>query len=322
MDTIIDHNINKAIELLNNDELVAIPTETVYGLAGNALKENVVQKIFTVKNRPLYNPLIVHVYALSQIENYVRIIPFNAVKLLEAFSPGPLTLLLPKKNIIPNITTAGLQNVAVRVPNHPLTLALLKALSYPLAAPSANLFGYISPTTAQHVYKQLNKKIPYILDGGPCQTGIESTVVGFNNNGEPVVYRMGAITNEQIKEVCGICLTKEHNKDTTIESPGMIAYHYSPNTKLIAVNNIQEAINTHGHKRMGVITFYKTKGKDKVQHLITLSKNKNLTEAATNLYAAMHTLDEMSLDIIITELLPNEGIGKAINEKIIKAAAK
>jgi len=174
MQTITGTNIIKAKQFLNTGEVVAIPTETVYGLAANALDTAAVIKIFEVKNRPSFNPLIVHCDSWQAAQNYVEHIPVKANLLAENFTPGPLTFLLPKKNNIPDLVTAGSEKVAIRVPNHPLTLSLLQSLDFPLAAPSANPFGYISPTTAKHVWESLNGKIPYILDGGAAKVGLES----------------------------------------------------------------------------------------------------------------------------------------------------
>ena len=182
--------LSTAIELLRRDEVVAIPTETVYGLAGNALYPKAIASIFEIKNRPRFDPLIVHASSVERLSQYANAFPEAARRLADQFMPGPLTLLLDKAAIIPDLVTAGSPRVALRVPNHPLTLSLLQQLDFPLAAPSANPFGYISPTTAQHVADQLGSQIPYILDGGPCQVGVESTIVGFED-GQAVVYRKG-----------------------------------------------------------------------------------------------------------------------------------
>ena len=182
MQTMIGHDIKRAAELLRAGELVAVPTETVYGLAANALDENAVLKIYHAKDRPRFNPLILHVNAVEKIKNYVTEIPEDCIKLVTAFSPGPITFLLNKKDSVPDLITAGSKKVAIRIPDHPLLTVLLKQLDFPLAAPSANPSGYVSPVTAQHVYEGLNGKIPYILDGGECKIGVESTIVGFENH--------------------------------------------------------------------------------------------------------------------------------------------
>lgn len=196
--TYIGKDIETAVALLENNKVIAIPTETVYGLAGNALNPCVVNKIYEIKKRPLTNPLIIHLHDTIHINKYVKNIPAIAKKLAEHFWPGALTLLLPKNHLIPDIVTAGLPHVAIRIPSHPTTIKLLRQLDFPLAAPSANPFGYISPTTAEHVKKQLFGKIFYILDGGPCTLGLESTIVGFDND-TPVIYRVGSISPEAIR---------------------------------------------------------------------------------------------------------------------------
>ena len=188
----IGKDIEKSAALLASGELVAIPTETVYGLAGNALDEKAVVQIFKSKNRPRFDPLIVHVAGIDQVYNYVESIPEELKALAEAFWPGPLTLLLTKKSIIPDLVTSGLGKVGVRVPNHALTLSLLERLDFPLAAPSANPFGYISPTSASHVQDHLGDKLAYILDGGHCEVGLESTIVGMEE-GQVIIYRLGVI---------------------------------------------------------------------------------------------------------------------------------
>ena len=198
----IGKDIQKAKDFLEKDELVAIPTETVYGLAANALNPIAVAKIFEAKERPTFDPLIVHTHSLQEVYKFVTNIHPALLKLAEAFWPGPLTLLLPKKEIIPSLVTSGLDRVGVRVPNHSLTLDLLSQLNFPLAAPSANPFGYISPTTAMHVEKQLGTKIPYILDGGSCEVGLESTIVG-EENGEIIIYRLGGLSVDEIETIVG-----------------------------------------------------------------------------------------------------------------------
>ncbi|MCZ6692366.1 MAG: L-threonylcarbamoyladenylate synthase, partial [Bacteroidetes bacterium] len=178
----IGSNIVRAKKFLVQSQLVSIPTETVYGLAANALDQDAVVKIFKVKDRPYFDPLIVHTHSLDQISKYTLDFPHKLYQLGKRLWPGPLTVILPKKKIIPDLVTAGKQDVAIRIPNHPLTLKLLQNLPFPLAAPSANPFGYISPTNPAHVLQNLGDKVPYILDGGPCELGIESTIVGFRDD--------------------------------------------------------------------------------------------------------------------------------------------
>ncbi len=226
---LIGSDINRASRELDKGNLVGIPTETVYGLAGNALDPKVVAKIFSVKKRPTFDPLIVHIPSFQFLNTIVAEIPEKAEKLANHFWPGPITLVLPRKDTVPDLITSGLSTVAVRVPNHPLTLKLLDQLDYPLASPSANPFGYISPTAAEHVQQQLGDKIPYILNGGPCKVGIESTIIGFESS-QPVLYRSGGIPLEAIKELIGELNTSVQTSG--VAAPGMSARHYAPGKTL------------------------------------------------------------------------------------------
>ncbi|GAB3528420.1 L-threonylcarbamoyladenylate synthase [Pontibacter brevis] len=313
-------DVLNASRLLSEGNLVAIPTETVYGLAANALDATAVAEIFRVKNRPHYNPLIVHIKHRNELKNYVTAVPPVAEKLMERFWPGPLTLLLPKKENIPAIITASLPHVAIRVPDHPLTLELLQALPFPLAAPSANPFCYISPTRASHVQQQIGDKIPYILDGGPCLQGVESTIVGFEQ-GQPVVYRLGAITPEEIEEVAGP--VKMHEQaGSRPATPGMLPYHYSPRTPLYLTDRLEALLEKTDPGSTGIITFHKTIERFPEQHQVVLSPAANLHEAARNLYHSLHKLDAMNLDFILAEKLPDVGLGKTMNERLKKASGK
>src|SRR6478752_7357737 len=230
----IGTDILKAKALLEKGELVAIPTETVYGLAGNALNTSAVAKIFTAKDRPQFDPLIVHVPDLEHAKNYVEEIPDQAIALTRKFWPGPLTLLLQRKPIIPDLVTSGLPTVGIRCPDHVLTRELLKSLSFPLSAPSANPFGYISPTRPEHVNEQLGNKISYILDGGVCTVGIESTIVGFEND-HAVILRMGGLSVEAIESVVGKVSVQIHSSSNP-KAPGQLKNHYAPAKKLVLGN--------------------------------------------------------------------------------------
>jgi len=312
-------DINKAAELLINGELVAIPTETVYGLAGNALSGIVVKKIFEAKQRPFNNPLIVHISGIEKLSSIVKNVPDIALTLLQTFSPGPLTIILPKKDVIPDFVTANSSHVAVRIPNHGLCLDLLKRLPFPLAAPSANKFTGISPTDPSHVFSQLSGEIPYILDGGPCNNGIESTIVGFEDD-TILVYRLGAITMEKILQIHPhVKLANDHK---VIHSPGMMKHHYAPKTPLILTENIESTIRLYDNKKIAVLYFKTPALKLSTAYEKVLSANGNLTEAAANLYKALYELDKEKPDIIIAEKLPNIGLGQSINDRLTRAAAK
>lgn len=307
-------DIEKAIELLTQDELVAIPTETVYGLAGNALSSVAVAKIFSVKNRPQFDPLIVHIPDLEKAKDYVLEIPEAAKRLADKFWPGPLTLLLKKKGIIPDLVTAGLDTVGIRCPDHSLTRQLLKELPFPLAAPSANPFGYVSPTKPQHVEEQLGNKIQYILDGGACQVGIESTIVGFEDE-MPVVYRLGGLSLEDIEATIGTVNRMTHSSSNP-KAPGQLKSHYAPGKKVL-LGSIEELVKATKTKA-GVLSFRKD---FQVSNQIILSPSGRLEEAAQNLFEAMRSFDKMDVEVVLTELVPDQGLGRAINDRLRRAAA-
>lgn len=306
-------------KLLEAGEVVGIPTETVYGLAGNALNDDAVLQIFKVKNRPQFDPLIVHTNSLEKVKTFVADFPPKAQQLAEAFWPGPLTLLLPKSEAISDLVTSGLGTVAVRIPNHPLTLELLSELDFPLAAPSANPFGYISPTSAQHVEKQLGKKIPYILDGGASQVGIESTIVGFEEE-ETVVYRLGGASVETIENVVGPVRLVAHSSSNP-KAPGMLKSHYSPRKPLF-INALEEVVKAYGAQKVGYLTFKKTSSLVPAEHQRILSSSGSYAEAAKHLFAYMRQLDALEVEVICTELLPEKDLGRAINDRIRRAAVR
>ena len=310
--------ILKSAAILTEGGLVAIPTETVYGLAGNAFNEKAIEKIFKLKGRPLYNPLIVHIGKLSDLANVVNDIPEKASTLMTAFWPGPLTLVLKKHANIPKIVTGGHDTVAVRMPNHKFTLALLQQLPFPLAAPSANKFGGISPTTASHVRASFKTQSLFILDGGNCEKGIESTIVGFQE-GEPVLYRHGSVSVAELEKVCGPI--QFHTKDEVAPvASGMLSKHYAPNTKTYFIKDVKKLAASFDGKRVGLLLFNQILQDASVFHQEVLSPTSDLIMAAKNLYAALHKLDAMNLDIIIAEHMPNEGIGKTINDRLQRAS--
>ena len=315
----IGTDIHEAAHLLRAGELVAIPTETVYGLAGNGLDPEAVLRIFKVKNRPSFDPLILHAASLERMRDLVLDIPAPGRRLAEAFWPGPLTLLLDKSPRVPDLVTSGLSRVALRVPDHALSLALLRELDFPLAAPSANPFGYVSPTTAAHVADQLGAAIPYILDGGPCRVGIESTIVGFEN-GEAVVYRLGGKRLEEIEEIAGP-LRLYLNQSSNPSAPGMIKSHYAPSRPLL-VGDVDELLGRHAGKRIGVLSFHSVYPAQAAALQIRLSDKASLEEAAAGLFAALRRLDQAPIDIILAEKFPEQGLGRAINDRLRRAAAR
>jgi len=312
----IGKDVNYTKRLLEEGELVAIPTETVYGLAGNALNASSVAKIFSVKNRPEFDPLIVHVADIEQAQNYVTEIPEKAKILANHFWPGPLTILLKKKNNIPDLVTAGLDTVGIRCPDHPLTHQLLTSLSFPLAAPSANPFGYVSPTRPEHVNEQLGNKIKYILDGGPCTIGIESTIIGFEED-VPVIYRLGGLTAEKIEHLIGKVKSATHSASNP-KAPGQLKSHYAPAKKVI-LGTLKELLYQQQGKKFGILSF---RNNLQLPHQIILSPSGQVEEAAQNLFAALREFDKMPVETVIAELVPDVGIGRAINDRLRRAAAE
>ena len=313
---IIGTDLAEAILQLNQGNLVAIPTETVYGLAGNALDAQTIARVFEVKSRPSFDPLIVHLPTIDFMNKVVVDIPAIATRLAESFWPGPLTLVLPKSDIIPDLATSGLPTVAVRVPDHPMTLELLRRLDFPLVSPSANPFGYISPTNAQHVQAQLGKLIPYILDGGDCSVGIESTIIGFEQD-NPVLYRPGGLSLEELQQVAGKIAIKSSTSHTL--APGMLKSHYAPSKKMF-IGNIEELMNKYDANNAGILSFKDTFSGISTDRQLQLSLTGSLREAAQNLFASLRKLDSMDIKYIFAEQVPAHGLGIAINDRLKRAA--
>lgn len=315
MDTRIATDLLEAQSLLNSGKLVAIPTETVYGLAANALNADAVIRIFETKNRPHFDPLIVHVASHEQVADLAIDISEAAHVLMSALWPGPLTIVLRKHECIPHIVTSGLDTVGVRMPDHPLTLELLRSLDFPLAAPSANPFGYISPTSALHVAEQLGDRIPYILDGGECIVGVESTIIDCSSD-TPTILRLGGTSVETIEEIIGPVRVNAISTSSP-QAPGMLHSHYAPRKPLL-VGNIHELLHEHGNN-VSILSF-----KDSFHNFrnIRLSETGDMHEAARNLFAAMRKLDADHHELILAEFVPDFGLGRAINDRLKRAAAK
>jgi len=315
----IGMDVSIAKKYLMEDQVIGLPTETVYGLAGNGLKAEVVAKIFAIKNRPFFDPLILHIGDFSQLNQLTTAIPRPLNDLIHAFWPGPLTILLPKAEIIPDIVTSGLPRVAVRMPNHGLSLALLKSIPFPLAAPSANPFGYISPTKPEHVYKQLGLKIPYILDGGKCQVGIESTIVGMEND-DLVIYRLGGLSLEQLRAVykgnIKINVSSSHP-----ESPGMTLSHYAP-SKPLYLGDKASLLSTGSATNAAILCFKEKWEEVNANQQWVLSETADFEEAAHKLFSFLREIDECGMTHILAEKLPDEGLGIAINDRLFRASQK
>ena len=310
----IGTDILSAKQILIDAGVVAIPTETVYGLAGNALDSKAILEIYKVKNRPKFDPLIAHVPSFDQAKQISSGIPDELQELAKTFWPGPLTLLLDKKEHVPDLLTSGSSRVAVRVPSHPLTQDLLQSIDFPLAAPSANPFGYVSPTTAHHVNEQLGELIPYILDGGPTKVGLESTIVGFEN-GKVLVHRVGGLPVEAIESVVGK-VAFQLNQSSNPVAPGMLKSHYSPGKKL-TIGLISELLESHDPEKTGIIAF-KESHTGRFSH--TLSPSGSLEEAASKLFGVLRELDSNDVEHIIAESFPDEGLGRAINDRLKRAS--
>lgn len=316
---IISHDIDVAADLLMKSDLVGIPTETVYGLAGNAYDSRAIARIFDVKARPSFDPLIVHTSSIDRLPDFVSEFHPKARELAFHFWPGPLTMIMKKKPIIPDLVTSGLQTVAVRIPNHPITLRLLDKLPFPLAAPSANPFGYISPTTAAHVNEQLGEKIPFILDGGPCRVGIESTIISVEDD-DFTILRLGGCKIEDIEKLVGkVNIQLQMTSNPT--APGMLESHYAPMTPLV-IGDIKSLIQVHSKKKIGVLSFSNTYAEVPEERQFVLSKKADSEEAATRLFTGLRQLDVLNLQLIIAEYVPDDGLGKAINDRLRRAEVK
>ena len=377
---LIGQSVEAAASHLRQGQPVAVPTETVYGLAANALDAEALLRVFEVKERPLRDPLIVHLASVDQLERYAKEVPEPAYKLLDAFSPGPLTLILPKSSLLPDLLSAGLPTAGFRIPAHPLTLELLRMLDLPLAAPSANLFGRISPTTASHVADQLGTRIPYILDGGPCRVGIESTILDLSGS-RPVLLREGGIPADRIMATLGLQSLHRQTTagglqgppsasglgqpsgsglhppsasglgppsasglgppigqdDSALKAPGTLLHHYAPVVPLLCYQGDPYLINLLGNLNHHGSDLFPVTPRNKVGFLRyrypvpvadhrdspceILSPAGDQTEAARQLYGAMRRLEKLC-DLILAELLPAQGLGAAVNDRLLRASAR
>jgi L-threonylcarbamoyladenylate synthase len=310
---------DRAAELLRHGEAVALPTETVYGLAADATREDAVLKIFQAKSRPRFDPLIVHLPDAGWVERLVKIEdPVHSTfdGLRNGFWPGPLTFVFPRKQVISDIVAAGLETVAVRFSSHPVFAKIVRAFGAPVAAPSANRFGRISPTTAGHVREELDGLIPLIVDAGPTAHGLESTIVALRNS-RIEVLRRGPITVEQLAEFGEVAVIGPSSHP---EAPGQLPSHYAPKTPLILVDDVAEFDCPPG-KRCGLLR-WKPSSVENLAVTQWLSGEQRLTEAATNLFRFLRELDAQGLDLIVAEKLPDEGLGAAINDRLSRAATK
>jgi len=327
----------RAVELLRAGEVVALPTETVYGLAADALNPIAVAKIFEAKDRPRFDPLIVHLPASDWLEKVAKIPAEDrqlVSQLVTKFWPGPFTMVLPKREIIPDIVTAGLETVAVRVSAHAVFAEIVRELGKPLAAPSANRFGRVSPTTPQHVLDELDSRIPMIVDDGPTMHGIESTIVAVRQ-GKIDILRRGPVTLEELSKFGNVNIVVSPEK---ISAPGQLSSHYAPTTRLHLIDDAQTFIPKR-NKRVALLAWKTSRsggfqaadlnkrrsGERRSLKFVTvrcLSDKQDLREAAANLFRYLRELDALDVDLIVAERVPREGLGAAINDRLQRAAAK
>ena len=308
----------RAAEIIRRGGIVAFPTETVYGLGADTFAPLAVARIFEVKKRPHFDPLIVHVASPDDLGRLVTDIPGHARKLMARFWPGPLTVVLPKREEIPDIVTAGLPTVAVRMPDHAMALRFIELSGSPIAAPSANPFGYLSPTTAEHVREQLGDQVDLILDGGPCPVGVESTILSFSE-GRPKLLRPGGVPLEEIESVIGKVEIVRSEKQTP-SAPGMLPKHYAPRTPIVLAP--QEAFDSYRNRNAGYLAFQEPVEGRIFHHTEVLSQKGDFREAAANLFAAIRRLDALNLDVIIAEAVPEIGLGRAIMDRLRRASCE
>jgi L-threonylcarbamoyladenylate synthase len=310
----------RTVDLLRQGETVALPTETVYGLAADALNPKAVAKIFDVKLRPRFDPLIVHLPQREWLERIARLGDEDRQlieKLVGRFWPGPFTIILPRRSLVPDIVTAGLETVAVRMSSHPVFAAIIGAFNLPMAAPSANRFGRISPTTAQHVLEELEGRIPMIIDAGPTTHGLESTIVTVRD-GQIDILRSGPVTKEKLEQYGKVKLITETDR---ISAPGQLPTHYAPRTPLQLIDNGRK-FSPPANQQVGLLAWRPIQGEEKYAAIRRLSERYNLRDAAANLFRQLRELDAMELDLIVAERVPEEGLGAAIMDRLRRAAAK
>ena len=317
-------SLDKAAVLLKSGEVVAIPTETVYGLAGNGLSADSVKKVFAAKGRPADNPLILHIASVDALHEYAAEVPDLALKLAEKFWPGSLTMILEKKPIVPNETSGGLDTVAFRMPNNRWTLELIKKCGFPLAAPSANLSGLPSPTCAEHVYRDMNGRIPLIADGGGCSCGLESTVITFTEVGVKIL-RPGAVSPEMLEKFCPVkidkAVTEELDSSREALSPGMKYKHYSPKAQVYMIDcgSDEDFISfVNANSDDGTFVLFEDNGRIKAP---VLTYGKTADEVAAELFASLRKADDMGAEKIYVRSPDKKGIGLAVYNRLIRAAA-
>jgi len=311
--------IRQAAEIVKRGGIVAFPTETVYGLGADVFNPLAVARVFEVKQRPYFDPLIVHIASYNDLEKLVMEIPSDAKGLMGRFWPGPLTVVLLKRTEVPDLVTAGLPTVAVRMPKHPMTLRLIELVDSPIVGPSANPFGYLSPTTAEHVQDQLGGQIDFILDGGPCEVGVESTILSFSER-KPRLLRPGGVPIEEIQSIIGE-VEMIPTGGGRPSAPGMLPKHYAPRTP-IKLDWSKKNLDSYRKKKIGLLAFQESKNFLKFRQVEVLSKKGDFREAAANLFSAIRRLDALNLDLILAETVPEVGLGRAIMDRLRRASSK
>jgi len=328
---ISEENLKIAGRALAEGKLVAIPTETVYGLGADAFNAAAVARVFEAKARPSFDPLIVHIARIEDLEKIASSIPPKAKLLADHLWPGPLTMILPKRSEVPDIVTSGLPTAAVRFPQHPVARKIIEFSGTAIAAPSANPFGYISPTRAEHVARLLGEKIDYLVDGGACEVGVESTVIDMTHD-LPKILRPGGMPVERIIEIIGP-VDMSVKKSAVVSSPGQLDSHYAPSTQLflfeygtLNLGNAHCLIEGMDPGLAAAIVFDDARAQEAARAgfstVFTLSSNGNLRDAAANLFALLHELDSRNFSVLVAEKCPDEGLGRAINDRLYRASVK
>lgn len=312
-------DLSTYIQWLKNDEVVVMPTETVYGLGASIESEKAILKIFEIKQRPLSNPLIVHIDSVNDFSKYAKMVPDEVYQLATAFCPGPISFVLPAVSSLSPLLLGGQTTVALRIPKHPIALQLIRELGTPIAAPSANRYKGLSATTANAVALAMPELENRIIDGGRCSAGVESTIVGFEKN-QPVVYRMGSITNEQIEAVLGTPIVYKGHATGLPQAPGMQLRHYAPQTPMVVTHNVKALLEKLSPARLAVVSFQHPFSHPSIVAQEALSPTGNFREAAYQLYHVLGKLDSAHADFIVAEWLPENDLGKAINDKLRRGA--
>lgn len=322
-----DENLRKAGAAIAQGKLVVIPTETVYGLGADAFNPEAVARVFEAKARPAFDPLIVHIARLGDISRVARILPPKARLLAEKLWPGPLTIILPKRQEVPDIVTSGLDTVALRFPAHPVARKIIEYSGTVVAAPSANPFGYISPTTAQHVARTLGERVDLIIDGGPCDVGVESTVIDATGD-ILTLLRPGGMPIERIREIVGEVLIPK-KKSGPVTSPGQLSSHYAPHTRLYLFDylSLPDSVESVAPGRSAALVLDESRARTLeaariFDRVYALSGRGDMREAASRLFALLHLLDGEGFASIYAERVPDEGLGRAINDRLYRASKK